>query len=137
MIEEIAGAVFGTLLGAVEVVCDALMGPPRKSGSPQEGAGGDFGSGVKALISYRECERIRNRAKGLKKYLRQTRLCAKCDTRHDLTVHHIKPVCLGGGNEVHNLEVLCQSCHTNWNRLCHKGIRKWSDFHEWIKRKKA
>jgi DNA-binding MarR family transcriptional regulator len=45
--------------------------------------------------------------------------CRYCDRRDgkrgtDLHVHHIKPLKKGGGNELSNLAVLCNSCH---NRL--------------------
>lgn len=37
--------------------------------------------------------------------------CLKCKSTKDLEVDHIKPICLGGGNEDENLQTLCRKCH--------------------------
>lgn len=37
--------------------------------------------------------------------------CAKCGSLNRLEVHHIKPVCKGGTDDLHNLIPLCRSCH--------------------------
>ncbi|MBG8556178.1 HNH endonuclease [Hymenobacter sp. BT594] len=43
--------------------------------------------------------------------------CAKCRSTKRLTVDHIIPLCMGGGNHRGNLQCLCRRC----NR--HKGSR--------------
>lgn len=37
--------------------------------------------------------------------------CSVCESREDLTVHHITPGHLGGTNERENLIVVCEGCH--------------------------
>jgi hypothetical protein len=46
--------------------------------------------------------------------------CRRCDTREPglLTVHHVFPRGLGGGNEPGNLVTLCESCHQALCRQC-------------------
>ena len=39
------------------------------------------------------------------------RVCFTCGTRHDLTIHHIKPRRHGGKTELKNLMALCGNCH--------------------------
>ena len=38
--------------------------------------------------------------------------CAHCGSRENLTIDHILPVSLYGGNEKENLQVLCRSCNS-------------------------
>lgn len=38
--------------------------------------------------------------------------CVACGTHKDLTVDHIHPVALGGGNEFENLQTMCGSCNS-------------------------
>ena len=51
--------------------------------------------------------RLRERA--FEKY---GRVCNKCGSTYNLTVHHRVPIKLGGSNELYNLEILCNSCHS-------------------------
>jgi 5-methylcytosine-specific restriction endonuclease McrA len=37
--------------------------------------------------------------------------CGNCGSTHELHVHHIVPLSLGGTNEMGNLRTLCRSCH--------------------------
>lgn len=37
--------------------------------------------------------------------------CKGCETHLDLTVDHIVPVALGGGDDFHNLQTLCRTCN--------------------------
>ncbi len=39
--------------------------------------------------------------------------CVKCSTEHTLTIDHIKPVLLGGGDELENLQTLCKRCNSS------------------------
>jgi hypothetical protein len=52
---------------------------------------------------------------------RDGKRCLFCDDINNLHVHHIKPLSMGGPNELFNLVTLCASCH----RLEHKSIRAW------------
>ena len=38
--------------------------------------------------------------------------CAYCQAKEKLTIDHIHPVSLGGGDEVSNLQILCRSCNS-------------------------
>jgi hypothetical protein len=46
--------------------------------------------------------------------------CRRCSSREPalLTVHHVFPRGLGGGNEPGNLVTLCESCHQTLCRHC-------------------
>lgn len=37
--------------------------------------------------------------------------CSRCGSHKSLQLHHIKPKSTGGGNELDNLEPLCNDCH--------------------------
>ncbi len=39
--------------------------------------------------------------------------CRKCKSQVELTVDHIRPVALGGGNEIENLQTLCKRCNSS------------------------
>lgn len=43
------------------------------------------------------------------------RICARCAGEYDITIHHIRAIADGGGNEPENLLVLCRKCHTEWH----------------------
>jgi len=45
------------------------------------------------------------------------------DLDHQLQVHHIRPVEIGGRDRFNNLITLCNLCH----RVVHKDIPKWVD----------
>ncbi len=45
----------------------------------------------------------------LEKYMYR---CVQCNDHRDLCIDHIHPVCLGGGNDAGNLQVLCRSCNS-------------------------
>lgn len=42
--------------------------------------------------------------------------CRFCGSGRRLTVHHIRYVCHGSGNEITNLMTLCAACHKNVHR---------------------
>ena len=42
--------------------------------------------------------------------------CAKCGSRHDLTLDHITPISEGGQSVAENLQVLCDPCHVIKNQ---------------------
>lgn len=44
--------------------------------------------------------------------------CQGCGREDGLTIDHIKPIALGGTNDIDNLQLLCQSCNSS------KGM-KW------------
>lgn len=44
---------------------------------------------------------------------RDGEVCRGCGTTDRLTIDHIKPVSQGGGNEVENLQILCQPCNSS------------------------
>jgi 5-methylcytosine-specific restriction endonuclease McrA len=37
--------------------------------------------------------------------------CLSCGTAEDLSADHIVPLCLGGSNEIGNIQVLCCECN--------------------------
>lgn len=37
--------------------------------------------------------------------------CQDCGTKHNLTIHHVKPKSEGGKNDIGNIEILCRGCH--------------------------
>ena len=39
-------------------------------------------------------------------------ICQHCGTGQRLTIDHVKPVVLGGGNGAENLQALCKSCNS-------------------------
>ncbi|WP_158269850.1 WYL domain-containing protein [Desulfonatronum sp. SC1] len=39
--------------------------------------------------------------------------CSNCGSASRLHVHHIKPLSKGGSNELSNLELLCETCHSD------------------------
>lgn len=58
--------------------------------------------------------------------------CANCDCQHDLQLHHIVPLAIGGTNKLSNVVYLCEECHgimhkINFNKhskLTKEGIKK-------------
>src|SRR3954468_6383437 len=41
--------------------------------------------------------------------------CLRGVKRHKATIEHLRPRCLGGGNELNNLDVACRKCNTSRN----------------------
>lgn len=41
------------------------------------------------------------------------RFCSVCRSKSQLHVHHITPLSKGGSNQLSNLQVLCESCHSH------------------------
>jgi HNH endonuclease len=39
--------------------------------------------------------------------------CQHCGSELDLQIDHVRPLALGGGNDVDNLQVLCKRCNTS------------------------
>ena len=54
-------------------------------------------------------------------YNRAGKRCEACESRHDLTVHHIRQRAHGGGDEAENLAILCERCH----KLYHQGKERF------------
>lgn len=57
---------------------------------------------------------IRKEARTIRKeYMKVIVYCEDCGEtdKRLLELHHIKPIALGGGNEVTNLRMLCPTCH--------------------------
>jgi 5-methylcytosine-specific restriction endonuclease McrA len=48
--------------------------------------------------------------------LRDGRRCRRCETRHQLTAHHIRPREDGGSDDLSNLITLCENCH-DWAEI--------------------
>lgn len=46
---------------------------------------------------------------------RDSESCVICNSTNDLTIDHIRPVAIGGGNEIENLRTLCRSCNGKRN----------------------
>lgn len=42
-----------------------------------------------------------------------SKICGMCSSVSDLTIDHIKPLSLGGTNELNNLQILCRSCNAS------------------------
>ena len=47
-------------------------------------------------------------------------VCVFCGTKRDLTVHHIRPLRIGGANSPSNLVTLCNCCH----RVIENGLQR-------------
>ena len=47
---------------------------------------------------------------------RDGRWCRFCETSDDLTIDHIRPRAMGGGDELKNLRILCKWCHSKVTR---------------------
>ena len=62
-------------------------------------------------------KRIRGRA-----LRRDKHRCVKCGTQTRLQVDHVVPVVEGGGNELGNLQTLCEPCHTDKTRADRKRV---------------
>lgn len=52
---------------------------------------------------------------------RDGNICQMCGTEKDLSIHHIVPRSVGGGNENHNLITLCNDCHEGTHRAYRTG----------------
>jgi hypothetical protein len=77
---------------------------------------------IKFLKSYKNkrekaCKYISNPTIRKKIFKRDGKKCAKCGTKKDLTIDHIKSIYHGGKNELDNLQVLCKSCNSS------KGVK--------------
>ena len=50
-------------------------------------------------------------------FSRDANKCCKCGSKKNLEVDHIKPISLGGTNDLENLQILCRKCNrTKGNR---------------------
>lgn len=58
-------------------------------------------------------------------YTRDAFRCVFCASRNKLTLHHVRPLALGGSNEPHNLVVLCNTCHSLIENAIRRLLR-WS-----------
>lgn len=56
---------------------------------------------------------------------KDTKHCALCGAKKDLTVHHIDGDC--GNNDVNNLQTLCRTCHVRHHKLL---AEDWRDFQQ-------
>lgn len=59
----------------------------------------------------RAWEAMAYRVRGLV-YERDGAACVRCGTKKRLTIDHIKPLSLGGTNDLENLQVLCRPCNS-------------------------
>ena len=55
--------------------------------------------------------RTRLEANKIKRQTRDGQSCIKCGRTEKMTLHHIMPVKIGGGNSEENLARLCKTCH--------------------------
>lgn len=63
--------------------------------------------------------------------------CEYCGQGDDLHLHHKKHRALGGTDEIHNLELVCNKCHYDlhrqFNKIFPKKIRSKGGIEEYIK----
>lgn len=52
---------------------------------------------------------------------RDGKYCCYCDKETDLTLDHIFPRSLGGGDEIDNLQILCRSCNSRKGQKLEHG----------------
>ena|SRR3990167_7085914 len=56
--------------------------------------------------------------------LRDGRRCRKCGTETGLTIEHKIPRCVGGKNNLENLEILCKSCNVKaYHQLIKEALK--------------
>ena len=60
--------------------------------------------------------------------------CARCGSADDLQVDHIKPVSLGGTNDMHNLQILCGPCNKSKGNHYTKDYRVMVEYSIYRKR---
>lgn len=55
----------------------------------------------------------KNKTNLLKKLLKTNNYCcAKCESKENICIDHIKPIAKGGGNQIENLQFLCRTCNS-------------------------
>ena len=59
---------------------------------------------------------LSSNSKHRKEIMNNEGYCARCNTRLNLHIHHIKPLKNKGTNERKNLIVLCRGCHSLWHK---------------------
>lgn len=65
-------------------------------------------------------------------HIRDAGECQLCDTKANLTVHHIIRLSDGGADDEMNTILLCRPCHDFVERLYDKGIIKPQSFYNWL-----
>ena len=55
--------------------------------------------------------------------LERDRVCVVCGSDRDLELDHVKPLSLGGSDELENLQLLCRVCHKEKSR---RDVLLWS-----------
>ena len=53
--------------------------------------------------------------------------CAECGYKDELECHHIKPISIGGSNDIENLVILCPKCHLKKHEEIRKEIMNIKD----------
>ena len=54
--------------------------------------------------------------------------CKICKTTKNLTINHKIPVCVGGSDDISNLEVLCMNCNIlEYNRIVKEALKEYFD----------
>jgi len=77
--------------------------------------------------------------RALRKYKIQSKpTCEQCERENKLTaaqcVDHIKPLSLGGTNDLSNLQSLCNSCHAK--KSARESVEYRSSIKEYVRKKK-
>jgi 5-methylcytosine-specific restriction endonuclease McrA len=99
---------------------------------------------VPAVIMLKEMMRRRRRPRFSKTnlYIRDLYTCQYCNTQHirkDLTLDHVKPICLGGRTEWTNIVAACGPCNVRKGNKTHmKPIRvpHEPDYYELVNKRK-
>jgi len=72
--------------------------------------------GKEKKSQYRDSRKIKKLKEGGK--------CRACNSLENLTVNHIVPLAIGGGNEDSNLEILCVTCNSKeYHQLIQKALK--------------
>lgn len=65
---------------------------------------------------------VKNPARGLK----INGKCRSCNSTEKLTINHVVPLSIGGGQEITNLEILCVSCNSReYHKLVKSALKEY------------